>query len=80
MKDALPETLFVEDRTRWSPQPRGGGDRRALWIVAVALACFAALVLAHPRRAVARSARALKARTVHYVALAPSPPPHAMTR
>lgn len=50
MNQNAPETLFIEDRTHWSPRPRGGVDRRALVAVVAALCAFAGLLGSAPRR------------------------------
>lgn len=44
MSESFPETLYVEDRTDWSPQPRWPNDRRGLLLVLSVVAIFAGLL------------------------------------
>ncbi|MEZ4394785.1 MAG: hypothetical protein R3A48_27230 [Polyangiales bacterium] len=48
MHEAPAETLFLEDRTGWTPRARGGADRRGLVAALAALGAFAALLALTP--------------------------------
>lgn len=63
------ETLYLEDRTDWSPQPRWGADRRGVLLVLAVLAAFGALASARPGRS-ARPRAEVARRGYYVVALA----------
>ena len=44
MSETSPETLYFDDRTDWSPQPRWPNDRRGLLLVLSVMAVFAVLL------------------------------------
>lgn len=48
MHDTPPETLYLEDRTDWTPRARGGADRRGLFATLAALGAFATLLALAP--------------------------------
>lgn len=82
MSEPIPETLYVDDRTDWSPQPRWPNDRRGLLLVLSVIAVFAGLLgafslrdaRATPRPTVARrylTARLAAAETLRAPETAP---------
>jgi hypothetical protein len=62
MSETSPETLYVDDRTDWSPQPRWPNDRRGLLLVLSVLAVFAGLLGAFSLRDARTATRPTAAR------------------
>lgn len=69
MHDTPAETLFLEDRTDWTPRARGGADHRGLIATLAALGAFAALLALAPAPAPPPPAPARR----FFVAKAPAP-------
>jgi hypothetical protein len=62
MSESPAETLYVDDRTDWSPQPRWPNDRRGLLLVLSVLAVFAGLLGAFSQRVPRTATRPTAAR------------------
>lgn len=74
MSEPIPETLYVDDRTDWSPQPRGPTDRRAWLLVLSVMAVFAGLLGAFSTRDARASARPRPVRRYLTARLRAAPP------
>lgn len=82
MSESPTETLYVDDRTDWSPQPRWPNDRRGLLLVLSVMAVFAGLLGAFSLREARRPPRPVAARrtlTVRVALVRPLPPPESVT-
>lgn len=83
MSETSPETLYVDDRTDWSPQPRWPNDRRGLLLVLSVMAVFAGLLGAFSLREAHRAPRPVAARrylTARVTVSPPRPPPESEAR
>jgi hypothetical protein len=74
MSESPAETLYVDDRTDWSPQPRWPNDRRGLLLVLSVMAVFAGLLGAFSLREARRPLRPVAARRILTARLAAEPP------
>jgi hypothetical protein len=74
MRESPTETLFVDDRTDWSPQPRWPNDRRGLLLVLSVLGVFAGLLGAFSQRDARASTRPTAVRRYLTARLAADPP------
>lgn len=82
MSEPIPETLYVDDRTDWSPQPRWPNDRRGALLVLSVMAVFAGLLGAFSLRAAPRAPRPVVARrylTARVALARPLPLPESVT-
>ncbi|MFO0628251.1 MAG: hypothetical protein U0325_21945 [Polyangiales bacterium] len=78
MHEPSPETLYVDDRTDWSPQPRWPNDRRGLLLVLSVLGVFAGLLGAFSLRDARATVRPVVVRryfTARLAAARPDPAP-----
>ena len=83
MSESPTETLYVDDRTDWSPQPRWPTDRRGLLLVLSVMAVFAGLLGAFSLREARRTPRPVAARrylTARIALARPLPLPETVTR